>query len=346
MSTPKIRVGIVGAGGVGGLGGRPNSHAGGYRRCEEAELVAVADINSERLQQFGDEWEIAPEHRYGSAVAMYENANVDIVSVTTHNFHHHHPVIEAAEAGIKVIMVEKPLAISVEWGRKMVEACEQNDCRLIVEHTRCFLPHYRKLKEMVDNGAVGEVKTITYSGARPLLHNGTHTVGYALYFTSAEPKLVSGFLNDEPVADPGGCGMIVCEGGVVVFINCVATRRESLSEVSIAGTAGRINFCELRGIWEYAPLVDASGEGYGARYDFKPIPDMPLTFELDDYFYSATRESIDCLLEDRESVSTGRDGLKVLEVITAMHIAHKTGTQVPLPLAEGLDHVEIRSAGA
>ena len=147
MSTPKIRVGIVGAGGVGGLGGRSNSHAGGYRRCEEADLVAVADINPERLQQFGDEWDIAPEHRYSSAVAMYENANIDVASVTTHNFHHHQPVIEAAEAGIKVIMVEKPLAISVEWGRKMVNACDQNGCRLIVDHTRCFfaaLPQTQK----------------------------------------------------------------------------------------------------------------------------------------------------------------------------------------------------------
>ena len=56
MPESKIRVGIVGAGGVGGLGGRDNSHAGGYRRCGEVELAAVADINGERLQQFGDEW--------------------------------------------------------------------------------------------------------------------------------------------------------------------------------------------------------------------------------------------------------------------------------------------------
>ena len=253
MSKPKIRVGIVGAGGVGGLGGRDNSHAGGYRRCEEVELAAVADINNERLQQFGDEWEIASEGRYSTAQEMYEKADLDIVSVTTHNFHHHEPVIEAAEAGIKVIMVEKPLAISVEWGRKMVEACETNGCRLAVDHTRRFLPHYRRLKKMVDDGAVGDVRTITYSGARPLLHNGTHTVDYAFYFTSAQPKLVSGFLSDEPVADPGGGGMIVCEGGVIVFINCIPTRRESLSDVTIAGTTGQIHFCELRGIWEHGP---------------------------------------------------------------------------------------------
>ncbi len=344
MSAVELRVGIVGAGGVGGLGGQDNSHAGGYRRCPEADLVAVADINPQRLQQFGDEWEISNQHRYETAQAMYENAKLDIVSVTTHNFHHHQPVIDAAEAGVKVILVEKPLAISVELGRKMVESCAEHGCRLIVDHTRRFLPHYRKLNRMVSEGAVGEVRTITYSGARPLLHNGTHTVDYAFYFTDAAPQWVSGFLNDEPVADPGGGGMVACSGGVVVFINCVATRRQSLSDTIIAGTEGQIHFCERRGIWEYGPLVEASG-GYGSRYDFSPVADMPEDLELDDYFYSATREAVDCLLEDRESVSTGSDGLKALEVITAMHISHKTKTLVPLPLEEGLDHVEIRSTG-
>ena len=124
MSETALRVGIVGAGSVGGLGGRENSHAGGYSRCPEADLVAVADIDFQRLQQFGDEWEIPVNHRYNTAQAMYENANLDIVSVTTHNFHHHQPVIEAAEASVKIILVEKPLAVSVELGRKMVEACE------------------------------------------------------------------------------------------------------------------------------------------------------------------------------------------------------------------------------
>jgi len=344
MTQTKIRVGIVGAGPVAGLGSRPNSHAGGYRRCPEADLIAVADINPERLQQFGDEWEIDPEHRYLTAVDMYEKANLDVVSVTTHNLYHHQPVIEAAEAGIKVIMVEKPLAISVEWGRKMVEACDRSGSRLITEHTRRFLPHFRQLKKMVDEGAVGQVKSITYEGCRPLLHNGTHTVDYAFYFTAAEPRLVSGFLRYEPVADPAGAGMIRCDGDVAIFINCLAERREHLGYTTIAGTAGRINFSEKRGVWEYSPLIEAEG-GYGTRYDFEPIPDMPAEFKLDDYFYAAARESIDCLLEDRESVSTGRDGLKALEVITAIHISHKTGTQVPLPLAEGLDHVEIRSTG-
>ena len=171
MAT-KVRVGIVGAGGVGGLGRRYNSHAGGYTRIDECELVAIADINEERLHQFGDEWEIAPEHPYNTAVEMYEKAGLDVVSVTTHNLYHHQPVIEAAEAGIKVVMVEKPIAISVEWARKMVDACDAAGSRLITEHTRRFLPHYQKMRKIIDDGLIGEVRTIETSGARPLLHNG------------------------------------------------------------------------------------------------------------------------------------------------------------------------------
>ena len=167
MSKAKVRVGIVGAGPIGGLGGRPFSHAAGYRRCEDAELVAIADIDPQRLQQFGEEWEIPPEHRYPTATDMYEKAALDVVDVTTNSLYHHQPVIDAAAAGIKVIMVEKPLATSVAWGRKMVEACEKSGARLITEHTRRFLPHYQRLKRMVDEGAVGRVKTITYEGCRP-----------------------------------------------------------------------------------------------------------------------------------------------------------------------------------
>ena len=44
----------------------------------------MADINPQRLQQFGDEWEIAPQHRYPTAVETYDKAGLDVVSVTAH----------------------------------------------------------------------------------------------------------------------------------------------------------------------------------------------------------------------------------------------------------------------
>jgi predicted dehydrogenase len=276
---------------------------------------------------------------------MYARAGLDIVSVATHNLYHHQPVIEAAEAGIKVIMVEKPIAISVEWARKMVEACEQQGSRLIVEHTRRFLPHYRKLRQMILDGAVGQIKTVSVEGCRPLLHNGTHNVDLAFYLSGAEARRVSGFLNAEEVADPGGGGIIDCANGLRIFVNCVAERREWFDQVVITGTAGRMQWSERTSVWNYGPLVDRPGAPYNADYELQPIAEMPTRFDTARYFDWAARESIDCLLENRESISSGRDGLKALEAITAMHISHQTGAWVPVPLASGLDQVAIRSTG-
>ena len=364
MAT-KVRAGIVGAGPVGGLGeGRSDSHAKGYTRIEECDLVAIADVDTKRLHQFGEQWGIDPENRYLTAEQMYAEANLDVISVTTPPIYHHNPVIEAADAGVKVILVEKPLAMSVEWGRKMVEACDRAGSRLITGHTRRFLPPFKKIKKMIADGLIGDVRTIETSGPRPLLANATHAVDYAFNWTDAEPKLVAGFLSDEPspgpdaslfsksmtleapgpqLADPGGAAMVVCEGGVVIFVNSVATRKESESATMIAGTQGRIHFVETRGLWEYGPMVETPGENYGATHAWEPIPDMPADQDLSHYFSGSTQETVSCFVEDRESVGSGLDGLKTLEVLTAIHISHKTGAMVPLPLAEGLDQYEIRS---
>ncbi len=138
--------------------------------------------------------------------------------------------------------------------------------------------------------------------------------------------------------------MIVCDGGIVIFVNCIATRWQQESATMIAGTEGRIRYVESTGIWQYGPLLKRSAKNRGTHYDWEDIPDMPKEVDQRDYFYGSVLEAVTCHLEDRESVSTGRDGLKTLEVLTAIHISHKTGAMVRLPLVEGLDQLDIRSS--
>tara|TARA_Y100000588_G_scaffold344952_1_gene391691 strand:+ start:9388 stop:10419 length:1032 start_codon:yes stop_codon:yes gene_type:complete len=342
MPNKNIRVGIVGAGPVAGLGKCSNSHAGGYARTEGCELVAVCDTDADRLHQFGKEWGIPNGQRYKSAIEMYREAMLDVVSVTTNNLNHHQPVIEAAGAGVKVILVEKPIAISVDLANKMIEACERSGSRLIVDHTRRFTPHHQKIKEMIDSGMIGQLRTVEITGSRPLLHNGTHTVDLALFWVNDKPIKVSGFICDEPVDDPGGSGMVVCENGSVIFINCIATRKQYESNTTIAGTEGRIYFSESKKIWKYAPLVEISS-GYGSTYQWQDITDMPDS-DYFDYYY-ATNEAIRCFQENRDSISSGIDGKKALELITAMHVSHKTDKVVRVPLGEEFTGIEIRSTG-
>ena len=163
--TTKVRAGVVGAGPVGGLGRGTqgavnNSHAGGYSRIEECDLVAVADVDAERLHQFGEQWGISPEHRYSTAAQMYAEASLDVVSVTTPPIHHHHPVIEAAEGGVKVILVEKPLAMSAEGVRRVLDAAAASGRHLAVGMHHRFRPDVGALTAFVAGGELGDIYAV------------------------------------------------------------------------------------------------------------------------------------------------------------------------------------------
>ena len=139
------RAGIIGAGGIAGLGilgmhdpediGEKKftaSHAGGYEAAEGIDLAAVADDDEERLDTFGEAWEIPSENRYVGHGAMLESEDLDVVSVCTPSYLHHRHVVDAAESAADpdVVWCEKPVASSVSDAEEMVEVCEERDVEL------------------------------------------------------------------------------------------------------------------------------------------------------------------------------------------------------------------------
>ncbi|MCU4975972.1 Gfo/Idh/MocA family oxidoreductase, partial [Halobacteria archaeon AArc-m2/3/4] len=104
-------VGIIGTGGIAGMGilgmhdeediGRKKieaSHAGGYDAQEEIDLVAVADVDEDKLERFGTAWEIPEERRYVGHEAMLAAEDLDVISVCTPSYLHHEHVIDAARS--------------------------------------------------------------------------------------------------------------------------------------------------------------------------------------------------------------------------------------------------------
>ena len=108
MSKP-LRAGLIGCGGVAG------AHMRAYRQLGGVEVAAAAEIIPDRLQSFGDEWGI--EDLYLDYEVMLEQETLDIVSVCTPPFAHCAPTIAAAEAGVRGIFCEKPMAMDPGRGR-------------------------------------------------------------------------------------------------------------------------------------------------------------------------------------------------------------------------------------
>src|SRR2546422_8933998 len=143
----RLKLGIVGIG-VGASEILP-----AMEQSPEFELVAAADVNPRVLETF--------RHRYGaktydSIEKLCADPEVEVVWVSTPNrFHAPHTII-AANHG-KHVVVEKPMAISLQEAEQMIEASIKNKIKLLCGHTQSFGPHIRTMRKIIQSGELGRL---------------------------------------------------------------------------------------------------------------------------------------------------------------------------------------------
>lgn len=146
-STKVLRFGVAGLG-VASTEILPNIHM-----HPNLEVVAAADLRPEARAKFEQEYE---GKAFDSVEAMCDSPDVDAVYICTPNNFHAQNVIAAAERG-KHVIVEKPMAPSIEECEAMNAAAERNGVKLLCGHTHSFDPPIRKMREMVKSGELGKL---------------------------------------------------------------------------------------------------------------------------------------------------------------------------------------------
>lgn len=148
--------------GLAGLGTAGRSLPQAVAKTTGFSFVAGADLRPEAREQYSSEFGIKS---FDSIAAMCELKELDAVYVATPNpFHAEHAII-ALEHG-KHVMVEKPMALTLEDCDRMIAAAEKSRVKLMVAHTRSFNPPIRKMREIISSGKLGrvtQVHTIRYS---------------------------------------------------------------------------------------------------------------------------------------------------------------------------------------
>ncbi len=152
-----IRTAVIGVGMMG------SNHARVYDELEEAELIAVCDVDEERAKEVA--------HRYGANwytdhVKMLEEEDLDAVSVCVPTKYHRDVAVDVIRHGVHVL-VEKPLADDLEKARDIIEAAEEQGVVLAVGHIERFNPAVQKAKEVLDRGDVGEVVVMSAKRVGP-----------------------------------------------------------------------------------------------------------------------------------------------------------------------------------
>jgi predicted dehydrogenase len=213
---------------------------------------------------------------YASVEEMFAASRPDLVSVCVWHPLHAPMTIAAAEAGVRAVICEKPMAASMAEVDAMIDACARAGTTLVVSHQRRFTPGWERARELVARGVIGEVQTAHGRGIDGLLNVGTHIID-GLLFILGEPdaRWVMGavqretdrYERDTPIEDR--CMVLVeLAGGAQIFVqNDLPTERGMIKPVGqgitlhITGSDGMLEASEY-----FARTFTADSQGW--RLDF------------------------------------------------------------------------------
>ncbi|MEW5694238.1 MAG: Gfo/Idh/MocA family oxidoreductase [Candidatus Hydrogenedentota bacterium] len=350
----KYRVGIIGCGRVASLLEKdrlrqhPCTHAGAYVKSGQCEIVTGCDINRERLNEFGYTFGVSKEHLYEDYRELLDKEELDIVSICTWTHLHKEMTIKASKKGLKAILCEKPIATNLSDAREMIKECEKNKVILAVNHHRRYDGYYQGVKKFIEDGGIGEVRTVAawmltgrpkpgwhskleIAGGGPLMHDGTHMFDILRYFFG-EFKWIQAFISREKddiqIEDRAVC-YFEFENGIKGFMENGGVRNYFHFEVDILGQDGRIHIGN--GIYRYYKS-DTSRMYEGFRdlvLQDKFIE--PLHYENTDV--KQVLEIINAIENKGKVISTGYDATKALELIFACYYSSLIGNKIVyLPL--------------
>ena len=132
---------------------------------ENSSLVAVMRRNGEKAKDYAERHGV-PKW-YDDAHALINDPEVNAVYIATPPGPHAEYAIKVAQAG-KPVYVEKPMARSHAECLTMLEACKNASVPLFVAYYRRTLPHFLKVKELIDDGAIGEVRMVNIDLVKPV----------------------------------------------------------------------------------------------------------------------------------------------------------------------------------
>jgi len=192
----KLKTGIIGLGRIASLYEEDTrarkyypylTHAGSYSKHPSVELLCGADINSERLQKFGERWGVT--RLYHDYRKMINDNELDILSICTHP-ELHCQIIKAVRKSVKVIFCEKPFAQGLKEIEDISGWGEKDDAKITANLYREYDKSHLKIRELLTNGRYGAIQRVNCFIGKGLRNMGTHLIGY-LMNTLGIPEKIS-----------------------------------------------------------------------------------------------------------------------------------------------------------
>jgi len=343
-----VRIGVVGVGGR-GIGLLKTALA-----IPEIQVTAVADVAAERAAAAGQQ---AGVPGYTSHVKLMESGNVEAVLIGTPHPFHARIAVDAAARGLHVLS-EKPLAVEVAEGDRMVQAAREAGVLLGIMFQRRLEPLHQKAHEIIASGVLGEIHEVEMistgwyrlqsyydsgawrgtwkgEGGGILANQAPHDIDLLLWLGGPVAALMATLGTRVHQIEVEDTVHTVLEYGGHRAGYYKGTTSDPLGRraVEICGENGRIAIREGKLLQcRYTTPISEHILHAPERSRFESTwEEIPVekggntTAEVISNFAHAVREGAPL-------VATGEDGLRVLELTNAMHLSGLTHQRVELPL--------------
>ncbi|AHH96928.1 Gfo/Idh/MocA family protein [Kutzneria albida] len=268
MAGSPVRWGIMGTGGI------ADTFVTDLRNTDSGVAVAVGSRSQASADRFADRLGIG--RRHASYVELVADPEVDVVYVATPHPMHHANALLALRAG-KPVLVEKPFTMNAAEARELVAVARERGLLLVEAMWTRFLPHIRRIRELVASGVLGEIVTVTADhgqwfaedpdfrlfapalGGGALADLGVYPVSFASMILGM-PSRITALCTPAFTGVDGQTSMLFgYDSGAQAVLTCTL-RAMSPTRAAIVGTEARI---EIDGDF-YAPtsftLIPREGE--------------------------------------------------------------------------------------
>lgn len=261
MTQRTLRYGIIGFGRF-----AERAIAPAIRIAKNSTLVGIQKRSVEEARRLADQSGVPLA--FGTAAELVAHPDIDAVFICSANVAHCPETITAAEAG-KHVIVEKPMAMNAKEAHRMIDACGKNNVRLMVGHMVRLSPTVRRVRQIIEAGRIGDVKTIraefiydarlshrawvidrAVAGGGPTFDIGVHCLDTIRYILDDEPVDVSAALWPLPTAtatEETASISLRFSRGVIGSILCSYTTPVRRTILEIVGTAGILTVNDFTG---------------------------------------------------------------------------------------------------
>ena len=345
MPSETVKVAVIGLRNVGCL------HVRNFVGAPGVEVVALSDVDPDRLKQAGEEYGV--ECLYTDGLKLIEECDADGVALALPNDLHETFAVKALEAG-KHVLVEKPISRTVEEARRMIEARDRAGKVLLVRMNQRFKPDRAALRKQIASGALGRIHygrtkwlrrgvgtgfgkargkwSLSHetSGGGPVIDLGVHRLDLAVWLMGF-PKAVSvdgatfhGIgkalykkVGLEYGIEDSGLALIRFEDGSALFLEAsYFMRRKDLEtqETVLYGVKGGAEVTK-----EASLFINQDDE----LKDVELEPDLSWPKNCQEHFANVIRGK-------EEPITPAEQGLEIMRIIEALYQSAETGKTVYL----------------